>query len=304
MTRRPGRGKNLEVIMEQKTILSAMKPRRVLIVDDDRDGADALGLLLEELGNEVHVTYSGTQALDVATAFRADLLLIDLVMPEMDGCDLARQFRQIATFAKTKIVAVTGHKDAEHAALAMKAGFDSLLLKPVPLKELKALLDGIVVTDRRRTPRKPSEQVSLGPETLLPIREARRIRSERSSKSLTQAESQAAICDGIIRFEEEYMGRKPEQFHAHFVKDLLVVRIQGALTQAERQLGNSSSPEKGRDLIKQVRKQLLETARPMLESLVHEVTGVKASSMHHDISTVTGEEVVLFSLVKEPYFGS
>ena len=99
------------------------------------------------------------------------------------------------------------------------------------------------------------------------------------------------------------MGRRSDQFHAHFIKDFLVVRIQGALTQAERQLGKSSSPEKGRDLIKQVRKQLLETARPMLESLVHEVTGVKVTSMHHDISTVTGEEVVLFSLVKEPQFG-
>ena len=100
------------------------------------------------------------------------------------------------------------------------------------------------------------------------------------------------------------MGRRSEHFHAQFLKDLLVVRIQGALTQAERQLGKSSSPEKGRDLIKNVRKQLLEMARPMLESLVHEVTGVKVSSMHHDISTVTGEEVVLFSLVKEPHFGS
>ena len=77
-----------------------------------------------------------------------------------------------------------------------------------------------------------------------------------------------------------------------------MVRIVGVLTLAERQLGKSLSPEKGRDLIKQVRKQLLELARPMLESLVHEVTGVKVVSMHHDISTVTGEEVVVFSLVE------
>jgi CheY-like chemotaxis protein len=293
----------MEVIMEQKPILSAVKPRRVLIVDDNRDGADALGLLLEELGNEVHVTYSGIQALDVASAFRADLLLIDLVMPEMDGCDLARRFRQIPSFAKTNIVAITGRKDAEHAVLAMNAGFDSLLLKPVSLKEIKAVLDGIVVTDRRRTSRKTSELESVGTETLLQIKDARRIRSERSSKSLTQAESQAAICDGIIRFQEEYMGRRSEHFQAYFIKDLLVVRIQGAMSQAERQLGKSSSPDKGRDLIKQVRKQLLETARPMLESLIHEVTGVKVLSMHHDISTLTGEEVVLFSLVKEPRFG-
>lgn len=55
------------------------------------------------------------------------------------------------------------------------------------------------------------------------------------------------------------MGQRSEQFHALFMKDILLVRIQGALTQAERQLAKSSSPEKGRDLIKQVRKQLLET---------------------------------------------
>ena len=58
----------------------------------------------------------------------------------------------------------------------------------------------------------------------------------------------------------------------------------------------------GADLIKQTRKQLVELARPMLESLVHEVTGVKVRSMHHDISTVTGEEVVVFTLVDSPRF--
>ena len=99
------------------------------------------------------------------------------------------------------------------------------------------------------------------------------------------------------------MGWRSEQIHVHFIKDLLVVRIRGVLTLAERQLGKSSAPEKGRDLIKQVRKQLLEVARPMLESLVHEVAGVKVVSMHHDISTVTGEEVVIFSLTDSPCFG-
>ena len=82
----------------------------------------------------------------------------------------------------------------------------------------------------------------------------------------------------------------------------LGVRILGVLTLAERQLGKSLSPEKGRDLIKQVRKQLLELARPMLESLVHEVAGVKVLSMHNDISTVTGEGVVMFSLAEAPRF--
>ena len=98
------------------------------------------------------------------------------------------------------------------------------------------------------------------------------------------------------------MGWRAEQIHAHFIKDVLVVRIFGVLTLAERQLAKSLSPEKGRNLIKQVREQLLELARPMLVSLVHEVAGVKVLSMHHDISTVTGEEVIMFSLIESPRF--
>jgi uncharacterized protein YbcI len=127
-------------------------------------------------------------------------------------------------------------------------------------------------------------------------------RSGRPSKSLTQAESEAAICDGIIRFQDEYLGWRSERIHAHLIKDMLIVRIMGVLTLAERQLGKSASPEKGRDLIKQTRKQLLELARPMLESLVHEASGVKVRSMHHDISTITGEEIVVFSLEAAPRF--
>src|ERR1700687_1840349 len=106
------------------------KTLRVLVVDDNRDGADALGLLVEELGNQVHVTYGGTQALDVATAFRPDLMLVDLLMPGMDGCGLVTRFRQIPAFAQTRIVAITGQKNEEYKPSAMKAGFDAVLFKP------------------------------------------------------------------------------------------------------------------------------------------------------------------------------
>ena len=278
------------------------KSLRVLIVDDNRDGADALGMLVEALGNQVHVTYSGTQALAVAAVFRADLLLVDLVMPDMDGCRLAKRFRELPDFAHTKLVAVTGHKDPEHAALAMKAGFDTLIVKPVALAAIKVILASVVLSDKVRTASPAPEPDKPGDEKRLSINEARRIRAERKSKTLTRTECEAAISQGVKRFQQEYMGWTSEQIHAHFIKDLLVVRAHGTLTQAERQLGTASVPAKGRDLIKEVRKQLLELARPMLESLIHEVTGVKAVSMHHDISTVTGEEVVLFSLAAEPRF--
>jgi uncharacterized protein YbcI len=112
----------------------------------------------------------------------------------------------------------------------------------------------------------------------------------------TQGEIEAAVCEGITRFEQEYMGRGPKDIHAHLLGDLLVVRLHGVLTAAEQHLVKSLPAEKGRDLLKQVRTHLLETARPLLEAMVQEITGIRVISLHHDISTVTGEEVVLFTL--------
>jgi uncharacterized protein YbcI len=118
----------------------------------------------------------------------------------------------------------------------------------------------------------------------------------------TQGEIEAAICEGISRFEQEYMGRGPKDIHAHLLGDLLVVRLQGVLTTAEQQLVQTLPAEKGRDLLKQVRTHLLETARPIMEAMVQEVTGSKVLTLHHDISTTTGEEVVLFTLAESPLF--
>ena len=118
----------------------------------------------------------------------------------------------------------------------------------------------------------------------------------------TQGEIEAAICQGMSHFEQDYMGRGPKNIHAHLIGDLVVVRLQGVLTAAEQQLVKSLSAEKGRDLLKEVRTQLMETARPLMETMVHEATGVKVLSLHHDISTVTGEEVVLFTLAATPAF--
>ncbi len=277
---------------------------RVLVVDDDRDGADTLGLVIEELGNQVHVTYGGASALDVATIFRPDLMLIDLAMPDMDGCRLVMRLRQIKAFAQTKIVAITGHADQGHKSLAMKAGFDKVLFKPVALREIKAVLASVVpvVALAGQSPQLGTKRASPRAERRLPINEARKIRKDRESRILTQAETEAAICEGIIRFQEEYLGWVAEQIRVHLIKDFVVIRLLGALTVAERQLAKSLSPEKGRDLIKQTREQLLELARPMLASMVHEVVGVKVLTMHHDISTVTGEEVILFSLAETPRF--
>ena len=116
----------------------------------------------------------------------------------------------------------------------------------------------------------------------------------------TQGEIEAAICEGIRRFEQEFMGRGPKDIHSHLIDALVVIRLQGVLTAAEQQLAQSLPTEKGRGLLKQVRTQLIETARPVLEAMVREVTGVNVVSLHHDISTATGEEIVVFTLAESP----
>lgn len=116
----------------------------------------------------------------------------------------------------------------------------------------------------------------------------------------TVGELEATICSGVARFEQDYMGRGPKQIASHLIGDLLIVRLTGVLTAAEQHLVQTFPPEKGRDLLKQVRTQLIETARPVLEELVRETTGVGVVSLHHDISVVTGEEVILFTLEEAP----
>jgi uncharacterized protein YbcI len=118
----------------------------------------------------------------------------------------------------------------------------------------------------------------------------------------TQGEIEAAVCEKIGHFQQEYMGRGPKDIHAYLIGDLLVVRLRGVLTAAEQQLVKTLPTDRGRGLLKEVRTQLMETARQALEEMVHNITGVKVVSLHHDISTVTGEEVVLFTLASAPAY--
>src|SRR5579871_1361518 len=104
----------------------------------------------------------------------------------------------------------------------------------------------------------------------------------REAAMKTQGEIEAGICEGITRFEQEYMGRGPKDIHAHLIGDLLVIRLQGVLTAAEQQLVKALPAEKGRDLLKQVRTHLIEAARPVMEAMVEQLTGAKVLSLHHD----------------------
>lgn len=137
----------------------------------------------------------------------------------------------------------------------------------------------------------------------------------------SQGEIEAAVCDGISRFQQDFIGRGPRDIHAHLIGTLLVVRLQGVLTPAERQLvsplpghnGNGGPAEgagdghghggehgNGRALLKQVRSHMVATGRPRLEEIVRVATGVGMVSVHHDISTITGEELLVFSLAETP----
>src|SRR4051812_14435575 len=104
----------------------------------------------------------------------------------------------------------------------------------------------------------------------------------------SQGEMERAIAESMTRFEQEYLGRGPKDVRAHLLEDLVVVRLKGVLTAAEQHLVKTLPLEKGRDLLKQVRSQLLEIARPTLVSMVQAITGTDVLSLHHDISTLTG----------------
>ena len=113
---------------------------------------------------------------------------------------------------------------------------------------------------------------------------------------------EAEICEAVIRFEKEYMGRGPMETKAYIIDDLVLVRLTKVLTQAEHQLVGASDASESRDLIKKVRVALLEKGRPLLETAVSGILGCRVVSLHTDISTVTGESVVIFVLDSRPEF--
>ena len=111
----------------------------------------------------------------------------------------------------------------------------------------------------------------------------------------TQGEMEAEISEAIVKFEKEYMGRGPLETKTYLIDDMVLVRLKGVMTPAELQLAASENP-RGRELIKQVRHELLEKGRPLLEAVLRAVTGRRVASLHTDISTRTGERVIVFTL--------
>ena len=122
-----------------------------------------------------------------------------------------------------------------------------------------------------------------------------------SAKTKGQYESE--INEAIIKFEKEFMGRGPLETKTYIIDDIVLVRLKNVLTQAELKLADSVDRTDGRELIKRVRIALLEQGRPLLEAAVEKILNVKIKSLHTDISTVTGERVIIFSLASSPVVG-
>jgi uncharacterized protein YbcI len=111
----------------------------------------------------------------------------------------------------------------------------------------------------------------------------------------SKGELEAEISTAIIRFEKDYMGRGPLETRTFLMEDLVLVRLKGVLTPAEMKLSESRDG-RGQELIKQVRTELLEKGRPLLEVVIREILGVGVRSLHTDISTRTGERIIVFTL--------
>jgi two-component system CheB/CheR fusion protein len=120
-------------------------PRRILVVDDHRTAADILAMLLRWAGHDVQVAYDGRSALETAAAFAPEVVVLDLGMPGMEGCEVARRLRQMPGLHGVVLVAQTGWGQPKDRRRSAEAGFDAHLLKPLSLEEL----EGVLATLRR-----------------------------------------------------------------------------------------------------------------------------------------------------------
>lgn len=116
------------------------------------------------------------------------------------------------------------------------------------------------------------------------------------NKSLTKGEIESAIRNAIIKFEQEFMGRGPEDVRAYIVRDLVVVRLRGVLTPAERQLAKTTE---GVDMVKRIRQTLIAQGRDRLFEQVNEITGAKALALFTDINAQIGEKVLVFTVDRD-----
>lgn len=114
--------------------------RRVLVVDDNRDAADSLALLLEMYGHVTSVAYEGQEAVHLARSFAPHIAFVDLALPGLDGCEVARRIRGLESRSGMMLVALTGYGRDSDRERSREAGFDDHLVKPVNPQELLTLI--------------------------------------------------------------------------------------------------------------------------------------------------------------------
>jgi signal transduction histidine kinase/ActR/RegA family two-component response regulator len=125
---------------EPRAAASAAAGKRILVVDDNRDAADSLALLLGLDGHDVRVAYAGRPAIEAAHSFQPQIVILDLGLPDLSGYDVARLMRQDPAVADALLIALTGWGQEEHKQNAIEAGFDHHITKPVDLEHLAVLL--------------------------------------------------------------------------------------------------------------------------------------------------------------------
>jgi CheY-like chemotaxis protein len=126
---------------------STLVPSRVLVVDDNRDAAESLGMLLRTLGATVHIVFSGAEALESLEAHRPTVVLLDIGMPDMDGYEVARRIRQRPGFEDVTLIALTGWGQEKDRHRSRAAGFDYHLTKPANVSALETLLMSLGTPD-------------------------------------------------------------------------------------------------------------------------------------------------------------
>jgi PAS domain S-box-containing protein len=120
--------------------------RRILVVDDNRDSAQSLAMLLKLTGNQTHTAYDGLAAVEAAAKFRPEVVLLDIGLPKLNGYETARKIREHAWGKSLVLVALTGWGQEEDRRKSSEAGFDGHLVKPVDHRELKTLLAELLKT--------------------------------------------------------------------------------------------------------------------------------------------------------------
>jgi CheY-like chemotaxis protein len=156
--RSEGPGQGAEFVVRLPLVVAATGPQsaggaeepappksslRILIVDDNRDAADSLGMLLRLMGNDTRTAYDGQQGVDVAEEFRPDVILLDIGLPKLDGYEACRRIREQPWGKSAVLIAVTGWGQEDDRRRSHEAGFDHHMVKPVDPQDLMKLLAGL-----------------------------------------------------------------------------------------------------------------------------------------------------------------